>query len=341
MRLLARLRRRKRHRTKADRASALQDEIADLRRRRSRALEEAEELREALFARMRKLKRMGAELEAPELPGAESSGEEVWKPPTEAPEVPAGWEVGPPDFVGVGCQRAGTTWWFRMLTSHPRIHAPLSPGGKELHYLGAFSSGRMSPEQVQGYYARFPRPPGDIAGEWTPGYLTAHWVPRLLTRIAPDTRALVMLRDPMDRYQSAISYSSRDGRAPARAGGQAMRSMYFMQLRRLLRHMPRERVLVLQYERCKARPEEELRRTWEFLGVEAEEAEMPEFEPQVGHKISRPLLDPGVEEDLLATWAEDIEALGREFPELDLSLWPSVEKLGIPLPSRADGDRTR
>jgi hypothetical protein len=312
-----------------DRVSALQDEIGELRRSRTRALQEADELRDTLRARLRKLKRLGGELQAAELPGDESPGEEVWKPPTEAPEVPSGWETGPPDFVGVGCQRAGTTWWFRMFTSHPRVHAPLKPGGKELHYLGAFFSGRMSPEQVKGYYARFPRPPGDLAGEWTPGYITAHWVPRLLAQIAPNARTLVILRDPLERYQSAISYSSRDGRTRVRADVQAMRSLYFAQLRRLLRHVPRERVLVLQYERCHAQPEEELRRTWAFLGIDPDEAEMPKFGKQIGHKISGAPLDPGVEEDLLDFWAEDIAALGREFPEVDLSLWPSAHKLGV------------
>jgi hypothetical protein len=335
------MRRPRLRRAEPEGASALQDEIAELRRRRSRALQEAEELRETLRDRMRELKRLGAELQAAELPGAESSGEELWKPPTEAPEVPAGWRTGPPDFVGVGCQRAGTTWWFRMFTSHPRVHPPLPPGGKELHYLGAFFSGRMRPEQVEGYYARFPRPPGELAGEWTPGYIAAHWIPRLLAEIAPEARVLVMLRDPLERYQSAISYSSRYGTARGRPDVQAMRSMYFVQLRRLLRHVPRERVLVLQYERCRAQPEEELRRTWAFLGVDADEAQMPEFGDQVGHRISQAALDPGVEEDLLAFWAEDIAALGREFPELDLALWPSVEKVGIPLPSPADGDRRR
>jgi len=325
---MALLRRSRRSPTKADRAAALQDEIGELRRKRTRALQEADELRDELRTRTRKLKRMGVELEAAELPGGES--EAVWKPRTEAPEVPAGWQTGPPDFVGVGTPRAGTTWWFRLLTGHPRIHAPLSPGGKELHYLDGFFSGQMSDEQVQGYHARFPRPPGELAGEWTPGYITRNWVPRLLARVAPDAGVLVLLRDPLDRYQSAVSYSSRDGRTQIRPDVQAMRGLYFLQLRRLLRHVPRERVLVLQYEQCRVRPEEELRRTWAFLGVDADEAEMPEFGDQVGPpKLSWPSLDPGVEEDLLALWADDLAALGRDFPELDLGLWPSAKKLGI------------
>lgn len=143
------LRARRRRRAEADGARALQDEIAELRRRRSQALQEAEELRESLRARLKDLRRLGAEVEAPELPGVGSAADDVWKPPTDAPEVPEGWEIGPPDFVGVGCQRAGTTWWFRMLSEHPRVEPPLPPGKKELHYLERFFSGRMQPEQVR------------------------------------------------------------------------------------------------------------------------------------------------------------------------------------------------
>jgi hypothetical protein len=29
------------------------------------------------------------------------------------------WVVGPPDFVGVGTQRSGTTWWWQLLCDHP------------------------------------------------------------------------------------------------------------------------------------------------------------------------------------------------------------------------------
>ena len=323
------LRTRRRRRAEADRVRALQDELTDLRRRRSQALQEAEQLRESLLTRLQELRRLGAKVEAPELPGVASAGDDVWKPPTEAPEVPDGWQIGPPDFVGVGCQRAGTTWSFRMLSNHPRVQPPLPPGKKELHYLERFFSGQMRPEQVQGYYERLPRPPGHLAGEWTPGYIGSPAVPRLLAQIAPSAKTLVMVRDPLERFRSAIAYASRDGKSTVGAGAQAMRSLYLMQLRRLLRHVPRERVLVLQYERCHAQPEDELRRTWAYLGLDPAEAEMPEFSEQVGHQISRVPLEPGLEEDLLAFWADDIVALGRELPEVDLALWPSARRLGL------------
>ncbi len=36
------------------------------------------------------------------------------------------------DFLGIGAQRAGTTWLYRCLQRHPQLYLP---GTKELHYF--------------------------------------------------------------------------------------------------------------------------------------------------------------------------------------------------------------
>ena len=35
------------------------------------------------------------------------------------PQPEMGQIVGPPDFVGIGAQKAGTTWWFDAICAHP------------------------------------------------------------------------------------------------------------------------------------------------------------------------------------------------------------------------------
>ena len=43
----------------------------------------------------------------------------------EEPECPPSWSTGPPDFVGIGAQRCGTTWWFGgALQAHPLVAIP-------------------------------------------------------------------------------------------------------------------------------------------------------------------------------------------------------------------------
>src|SRR5213595_3311651 len=64
-----------------------------------------------------------------------------WMQPLEAPECPPGWRTGPPDFVGVGAQRCGTSWWYRgTIRSHPQVVRIAKPG-KELHYFDRFWGG--------------------------------------------------------------------------------------------------------------------------------------------------------------------------------------------------------
>ena len=62
------------------------------------------------------------------------------------PECPPGWRTGPPDFVGVGAQRSGTTWWYRLLLDHPRIELPTERGLTSLapEKNGARIEGAMS-----------------------------------------------------------------------------------------------------------------------------------------------------------------------------------------------------
>src|ERR1700722_14580356 len=53
--------------------------------------------------------------------------------PPAPPQAPPGWTTGPPDFVGVGFQRCGTTRWYNLVAAHPQIARPVAM--KELHFF--------------------------------------------------------------------------------------------------------------------------------------------------------------------------------------------------------------
>src|SRR5262245_42500030 len=72
------------------------------------------------------------------------------------PAVPSGWTTGPPDFVGVGTQRSGTSWWLNVIAAHPGVTEPWM---KELHYFNRFSHVPFGEEAIDGYHRCFPRPP--------------------------------------------------------------------------------------------------------------------------------------------------------------------------------------
>src|SRR5215216_938264 len=121
------------------------------------------------------------------------------------PECPPSWTTAPPDFIGIGAQRSGTTWWFAgALQSHPLV--AIAPGRrKELHFFDRYWAEEVESDFAARYARFFPRPEGTISGEWTPGYMCDPWTVPLLAEAAPEARYLIMLRDPVERYRSAIA----------------------------------------------------------------------------------------------------------------------------------------
>jgi hypothetical protein len=251
-------------------------------------------------------------------------------PPGPEPECPPEWRTGPPDFVGIGTYRSGTTWLYEMIVAHPDVAVP--PGRpKELHFFKSFWEGGFTPAEVSRYHRYFPRPAGKLVGEWTPRYMFDSWTPRMLAVAAPQARLLVMLRDPVSRYVSHLARQLNDGpgrvdRGPAVAGIALARSLYMTQLRGVLRHFPREQLLLVQLERCVADPEAELGRTYRFLGLDG--SFVPRNPGQKVHAGGPMELDPEMLEDIAAAVSTDAVELARNFPEIDLSLWPSVQPRG-------------
>ena len=234
--------------------------------------------------------------------------------------------TGPPDFIGVGAQRCGTTWWFRVLEGHPQIRPPKGRT-KELHFFDPFAARPMTDEDVEGYHRRFPREEGQVVGEWTPRYMRDFWTPPLIERAAPGAKLLVMLRDPIERYRSGVLHRlsrTPDRRSEAIAGDGIERGRYGMQLRRLRHFFEPERILVLQYERCREEPLEQFRRTAAFLGVDPD-VPAPDFEQARGTTMTpqKRELWPDFAESMRVALEPEVAALRELAPELDLSLWPN------------------
>ena len=237
----------------------------------------------------------------------------------------AGWRPGPPDYVGVGTARSGTTWWDSLINTHPLVsRLPTTP--KEAHFFDSRWVHGLSESDVADYHALFARPAGHLAGEWTPGYMLDAWTPALLRQAAPDARLLVLLRDPVERFRSGRTLAENrftvGSTARAAANAAFNRGVYADQLLRLWRAFPREQVLVLQYERCVADPRRQLERTFAFLGLDP--AIPPELDlagrvnPSRGPKVT---LSEWQEDQLVRRYAPENARLAAMLPELDLSLW--------------------
>src|SRR5262245_21893595 len=73
--------------------------------------------------------------------------------------LPEGWALRPPDFVGVGTEKAGTAWWHSLIDRHPAVVANRL-GIKELRYFCHFGTRRPSAAEQETYRAAFAAPPG-------------------------------------------------------------------------------------------------------------------------------------------------------------------------------------
>jgi hypothetical protein len=245
--------------------------------------------------------------------------------------LPRRIRTGPPDFVGVGTQRSGTTWWYRLLLDHPRIELPLNREQKEFHFFDKYCGRPMRDEEIARYHGWFARRRGVVCGEWTPRYMFDAWTPRLLARAAPDTRLLVLLRDPIERYRSGVAHQVTRvaWRGPAIMAHDALgRSCYGRQLRRILDVFDREQVLVLQYERCRADPIGQYARTLRFLGLPDDHVPAAVEELTGGSTAAaKEPLWPDLQESLMDLLEPETRLAAELAGDLDLSLWPHFAHL--------------
>ena len=238
--------------------------------------------------------------------------------------------TGPPDFIGVGTQRSGTTWWFETLLGHPQIRGPKGKR-KEQHYFDRFCAQELTEADITAYHERFPRRAGEIAGEWTPRYMHDFWTPPLLARAAPEAKLLVMFRDPIERFRSGVPHrlSRRPDQRLATVTADAIeRGKYATQLRRVLAHHDAARLLVLQYEQCVADPAGQYRRTLAFLGVDTGHVHEGFTQQRGTTQAARkqPLWDD-LMDGMRAVMEPEVAALAELAPEVDISLWPNFAHL--------------
>jgi hypothetical protein len=247
--------------------------------------------------------------------------------------IPAGWQVKNPDFVGIAAGKSGTSWWYSLLLQHPRI-VPNRLGLKELHYFDHFQHRGMTEKQAKIYGQAFAAPKNSICGEWSPNYLTHPFCLEYLSRSAPDTKILVLLRNPVDRMFSLMNHLSSKHVAFFRFNqderylyelytvylNSCLHSYYSVGLRELLKYFDRSRILVLQYEKCKIEPLTEIQKTYRFLQID-DRYRPSNPERLVNKNQYQRALTPDEKKRLNEFFTEEMRATHALFPEIDLALW--------------------
>jgi hypothetical protein len=178
-----------------------------------------------------------------------------------------------PDFLGIGAQKAGTTWLYENLRCHPDVFLP---DKKELHYFD-----RRFHRSLRSYARYFEAGAGKVKGEITPSY--AALAPsriRYIRAIMPETKLIFMIRNPIDRAwsQALMNLVVRKKRAFEDVSDEAflehfrhersiVRGDYNRILEQWSRVFPKEQMLVGLFKDIRERPTELLAQVFDHIGV--------------------------------------------------------------------------
>lgn len=226
-----------------------------------------------------------------------------------------------PAWLGIGAQRSGTTWFTDLLTQHPQVGLG-SNGKKEQHLLHKVGDGL---EPAGAYLDLFPDD-GVRRGEWTPQYLRHASAPATAARLlGPDTTVLVLLRDPVERFLSAMRLAATRAKAPwpypVPITVQAFSGFYADQLAMWAHHVGRERMSVMVYETVRRDPQAAVDAVWDRLGLAPVRlADVDRPSRSSSHASWEP--PPGLVESLRVMYAPQVDRVAADWG-LDVSAWPT------------------
>jgi hypothetical protein len=260
------------------------------------------------------------------------------------------------DFLGIGVQKAGTTWLYHQLARHPQI---AFPRGKEMHYWDAASAPNADE------WAAMLEPPSRRSrsgrpiktGEITPAYATLPVEKiKAIHRRCPGIRLFVSFRNPLERAWSAalMGLARAQMLVPEasdqwfldhfRSAASRARGDYLGCLDRWWSVFPRDQLLVLFQDDIASRPSAVLDTLAAHLGIDATEfAALSEsvigevVVPGLGDGVvsaAPPPLRPTLLKPLLDLYGRDIAKLER-LTGRDLSAWRELRST-----TRHTGQRT-
>jgi hypothetical protein len=232
--------------------------------------------------------------------------------------------VDGPDFLCIGMPKAATGWFYDQLSHHPDFWMPPA---KELHYLDrdipklknsrrllenwetmaaraerqefpwgererAFLEEVVScagqPRDIA-RYARLFRHKGDLlSGDTSPGYcIVDDEVIREIAAMLPQTRIVLLVRDPIDRVWSRICMAERDGKFDVSMLDDLPKFAKFIRTKRAIHeksfasviirrwsshYPPKGRFRVFLFDDIACRPAETLQEILAFVGADPSKA---------------------------------------------------------------------
>lgn len=234
-----------------------------------------------------------------------------------------------PHFIGIGAQKAATTWLFKMLSMHPDVYFPR---GKEVAYWNGNFDKR---EHINSYLDAFRKGAGAAFGgkngDITPLYML---IPdediALMRELLPDVKLLFVARNPVERAISGADFHMRFhgdkvasydqlliGRFVTNCG------LYHHHIERWMKYFPREQLHVIVQDDIRADARKVLTGLGEYLDLDpAIWQQIPaQFLSQQANKASyKTAIRPMQRARLQEKYREDVEGLSN-FLGRDLTHW--------------------
>lgn len=172
-------------------------------------------------------------------------------------------------FIGIGAQRAGTSWLYNCLNEHPDIYMPK----KEIHFFDKYYDHGISWysglfEEIEDHHVAF--------GEFTPDYMDDIAILNRIREFDNDVKLIVMLRNPIERSVSAFKLYQSHGRLPGASFKEGVseyeqlitKSLYAKQLDNVYSLFPVENVFVGIYDDIETEPLSLYKNVCSFLGAD-------------------------------------------------------------------------
>ncbi len=181
------------------------------------------------------------------------------------------------DFIGVGAEKSGTTWIAECLNNHPEAYVPAE---KELYFFNEYDPHYLKVKNfrygrgMEWYKKKFKScNAGDKIGEITPTYLYCEKAAERIKKSFPDTKIIVILREPVARAFSQYIHDKRIGLIKDTSFEEAIKlhdnyiekGYYFKYLSVYYGIFPSENILVLLNDDIKKDPKKTIQRIYQFL----------------------------------------------------------------------------
>lgn len=179
-----------------------------------------------------------------------------------------------PTFIGIGAEKSATTWCWACLNEHPEVCMSYP---KELNYFND------NYDRGSEWYAKHFAEPDKLAvGEISPFYMDDNLTPGRIAKDFPDTKILVILRNPYERAKSHLFFDAHfslsgisevnvltASKMAKENDSYIRRSLYCKALKPYFKFFDRTRICILFYDDLKSDPALFISELYSFLGVDA------------------------------------------------------------------------